>query len=451
MDLYSVLLILGIGIAANLDNAGAGFAYGVRKIQIPWAYNFIIAFMAFLLAIGGGIFGNWISYWFTPFMCNLIGIIVLVSIGVWVLCQPDRFERNTLSEKRNNITIRISKVLYHAKEADSGQSKSMSIGESIILGIALSINNLAGGFNVGITHLNIWLASIISGVFSYICVGLCAYIGSQFAAEKLGKQATIISGILMILIGLHQMLSFTVTINYDFETTGDAKITFQIIQWLMYILVVVVISTLIKSYMKEKENSLNLILTLAKSLDSRDKYTECHSERVAYYSLLIAKEMRLPKKQLKHLYTGGIIHDIGKIGVPESILTKPSRLTDDEYEIIKQHPTIGYEMVKHIPSFQKNGVLDMILYHHEKFDGTGYPKGLKGEQIPLVARIMAVADAFDAMTSRRVYRSEADFEYAINEIRKNRGTQFDPEVSDAFLRILEIEEKNILSVVSQIK
>lgn len=187
----------------------------------------------------------------------------------------------------------------------------------------------------------------------------------------------------------------------------------------------------------EKNNLIEMITVLAKSLDSRDKYTARHSQSVAAYALLLAEELNLPKKQRDSLYIGGLVHDIGKIGVPEAVLTKNDRLTDDEYEQIKQHPVIGYEMLQHIKSFSANGVLDMVLHHHERYDGRGYPHGLYGEKIPYEARIMAVADTFDAMTSRRVYRDRLPLEHVIAEIEKNAGTQFDPEIARVFVEILK--------------
>jgi putative nucleotidyltransferase with HDIG domain len=200
------------------------------------------------------------------------------------------------------------------------------------------------------------------------------------------------------------------------------------------------------SYIKQKENTLQLTFTLANALDSRDHYTANHSENVAYYAKKIAQEMNLSKMTCEHIYIGGLLHDIGKIGVPEAILTKPSRLTNEEFVIIKKHPVIGYNMLKHITKFKKNGILNIILHHHERYDGQGYPRSIAGVKIPLAARIMAVADSFDAMTSKRVYRSELDLEYTIDEIRKNAGKQFDPEVVNVFLKIWNREGKKLMPV-----
>ncbi|QQE73383.1 HD-GYP domain-containing protein [Brevibacillus composti] len=232
---------------------------------------------------------------------------------------------------------------------------------------------------------------------------------------------------------------------YYFAPFRSPHISVIFFNGLTYLLATLSISYAIRYHRREKENTLNLTLVLAKSLDARDKYTAFHSENVAMYAYRIAKEMGLSQKSCERIYLGGLLHDIGKIGVPESILTKPSKLTEEEYAIVKQHPSIGYEMVKHISLFRNNGVLDAILYHHERYDGKGYPKGLAGEEIPQVARIMAIADSFDAMTSRRGYRAQTDIHYAVREIRKNKGTQFDPVIADVFLQIVEREGEDILS------
>jgi HD-GYP domain-containing protein (c-di-GMP phosphodiesterase class II) len=216
-----------------------------------------------------------------------------------------------------------------------------------------------------------------------------------------------------------------------------------LLRWVSYFFIGYAIRTLLISNQREKENLISLTSVLTESIDARDKYTSFHSQNVAYYSREIGKAMNLSKKDYNHLYLGGILHDIGKIGVPEAILNKPSRLTDEEFEKIKQHPQMGYNMLKYIPYFKKNFILDMVLHHHEKFDGTGYPYGLEGENIPLVARIMAVADAFDAMTSRRVYRDKKDLNYALNQISDGKHSQFDPEIADIFLELIDKDKISI--------
>jgi putative nucleotidyltransferase with HDIG domain len=226
------------------------------------------------------------------------------------------------------------------------------------------------------------------------------------------------------------------------EPTASLEII--LLHWLTYVMIMLISVSLMGKYQETKRTQIELYTALSKSLNLRDSYTAHHSQNVAYYAMKLAGELQLTRLQREALYLGGLLHDIGKIGIPESILQKPGKLTIEEYEVIKQHPVIGYDMIKHIFSFKENGVLDMTLYHHERFDGKGYPKGLKGEIIPLVARIIAVTDAFDAMTSKRIYRKELDWESIIYEFEQNKGIQFDPAITDAFLTMLRREGKRLV-------
>lgn len=202
MSSYGLLAVIAIGLASNLDNAGVGIAYGVRKIRIPWYSNLAIACISFIATFVSGLFGSVISSWIAPWIGQLIGTFVIVGVGVWVLVQPLVEKKHSPLEKDSN---HLTRLLRNPEEADKDSSKSISLGESILLGIALAMNALAGGFNAGITHLNIWHTSLSVGLFSYILLALCTSFGEKYAAEKFGNQATIVSGILLILIGLHQI------------------------------------------------------------------------------------------------------------------------------------------------------------------------------------------------------------------------------------------------------
>ncbi|MCR5203511.1 MAG: HD domain-containing protein [Lachnospiraceae bacterium] len=182
------------------------------------------------------------------------------------------------------------------------------------------------------------------------------------------------------------------------------------------------------------------VMAIANAVDAKDVRTHQHSTRVAEYSALIAKEMNCFKwwrrnKEIENLRKAAQMHDIGKIGVPDSVLNKVGRLTDDEYVKMKSHVLGGAEILKDFTLVDH--VVDGTRYHHERFDGRGYPDGLKGEEIPLYGRIIGVADAFDAMTSNRVYRNCMDTDYVVTEMQKGRGTQFDPDVVDAFMRLID--------------
>lgn len=189
---------------------------------------------------------------------------------------------------------------------------------------------------------------------------------------------------------------------------------------------------------------LELVETLRLAVEAKDTYTRGHSERVSAYSVLIGEKMELSSRRLKTLKIGGIFHDVGKIGVPDSILLKEDKLTDDEYSKIKKHTVVGAEMLEPV-SYFKN-VLPIIKYHHERYDGTGYPEGLKGEKIPILARIVAVADSFDAMTSKRSYRNSLSLKKVKTELEKGKGTQFDPQIADVFLDIIENDYDKIKEI-----
>ena len=169
---------------------------------------------------------------------------------------------------------------------------------------------------------------------------------------------------------------------------------------------------------------LDMVQTLRYTVEAKDSYTRGHSDRVSEYSVLIGERLGLSEEQIKTLRIGGLFHDIGKIGIPDSILLKPAKLTDEEYSQIKNHPSIGAHILGSAAIFQD--IIPIVKHHHERYDGNGYPSKLKGEEIPYLARIAAVADTFDAMTSRRSYRGPIDVEHVKEEIKRWEGTQFDP-------------------------
>jgi diguanylate cyclase (GGDEF)-like protein/putative nucleotidyltransferase with HDIG domain len=187
---------------------------------------------------------------------------------------------------------------------------------------------------------------------------------------------------------------------------------------------------------ESQSKPLSIIYALAATVDAKDHYTYGHSRKVSEYAVSLAEALRLPEDTVHNIRAAGLLHDIGKIGVPDSILTKPGALEQKEWEPIRTHPELGVEILKHVTDLSR--CLPAILHHHENWDGTGYPQHLKGEAIPLEARILSVADAYDAITSPRPYRTQLTLKDALGELRRCSGTQFDPALVPVFCELMEL-------------
>ncbi|MFC4769490.1 HD-GYP domain-containing protein [Effusibacillus consociatus] len=191
----------------------------------------------------------------------------------------------------------------------------------------------------------------------------------------------------------------------------------------------------------------SFLAAMAAAIDARDPYTHGHSSRVAFWARELASALGLPNKQVEEVYYGGILHDIGKIGIEDAILNKTGKLTHEEYDKIKQHPVIGYQIVERAGVFPE--LLPAIRSHHERIDGKGYPDGLQGDQIPLIARILAISDAFDAMVSDRPYRKGMPVETALQQIKEGAGTQFDEEFAAAFVKLVSSRSTEELEALNR--
>jgi putative nucleotidyltransferase with HDIG domain len=184
-----------------------------------------------------------------------------------------------------------------------------------------------------------------------------------------------------------------------------------------------------------RRGTSSIVYALAATVDAKDRYTYGHSKKVSEYAVALAQALALSKDRIDTIRAAALLHDIGKIGIPDAILNKEGTLTAEEWEPVKAHPKLGTEILRHVIDLVN--CLPAILHHHERYDGTGYPSGLKGSDIPLEARILAVADAYDAITSLRPYHGQLSPRQALAELKRNAGTQFDPELVDIFCKIME--------------
>jgi len=237
---------------------------------------------------------------------------------------------------------------------------------------------------------------------------------------------------------------------YNKDIVPEAMITFML-AICMYIFAKIIIAALQRrreevgnalleaehSKIKEDQNklSLNMLETLARALDAKDKYTNGHAARVSLYSVLLATEMGLPEEEINNIRIEALLHDIGKIGIPDAVLNKPDKLTNMEFSVIKSHSQMGANILKDLPIYPMAS--DVAKYHHERYDGKGYPTGISGDEIPLHAKICCIADCYDAMSSDRIYRKALPREVIREELVNNRGTQFDPECLDAFIKLFD--------------
>lgn len=283
-----------------------------------------------------------------------------------------------------------------------------------------------------------------------IFVGLCLYFGSGYSEawsyfllipiinSLYGKRILLISYSLLGLISLavisigFPVNSYYIADNIDISNRILLYIIVTTFSYLLLSKLNMLYNKQVNTVIRSMEVTLEQVVkSFIVAMEAKDNYTFGHSERVSQYAIALAKQLPeyKDKQKLKNLRLSGLLHDIGKINIPEQILTKPTTLTDNEYDIIKTHTTFGAQMVEKIDGLE--GLKNGVLYHHERWDGKGYPTGSKGTAIPLEARLLAVADAFDAMTSTRAYRNELSIDEAFQELKQGIGTQFDPHLSKA--------------------
>lgn len=225
------------------------------------------------------------------------------------------------------------------------------------------------------------------------------------------------------------IMAYTMILVYNSSSTEWRPFSI-----LLFFVPILLISHSFRLYADIRQSYLTTVKTVAAAIEANDPYTKGHSERVSELTLALGKELGFPERELQKLQYVALLHDVGKIGIPERILNKPGSLTEEEYEEIKRHSAIGAEILSKIQFLSNKS--EIILYHHEKYDGTGYPAGLKGTDIPVGARILSIADAYNAMTTDRPYRGAMTPMAALAELSRCSGIQFDPELVEKFKVVL---------------
>lgn len=267
-------------------------------------------------------------------------------------------------------------------------------------------------------------------VFSLISFLINTFLISILSAFANGKHLifTFLSNLKLVLINFIIMVPFGLVLAYVYKQTGYLGVLF-------FLFPVIMVRYTFSLYIDSKTQFIQTVDSLMRAVEARDKYTEGHSQRVAKIVEMIAKEMKFNELKIEQLNMGSLMHDVGKIGIDDSILNKPGKLTKDEFNIIKQHPEIGFNILKDIKNLQ--GIFDLVRHHHERYDGKGYPDGKNKDQLSIDVFIIQLADAVDAMGTDRPYRSALSEEEIFSEVRNNMGTQFHPEVVEAFFRAME--------------
>jgi putative nucleotidyltransferase with HDIG domain len=415
----------------------------------------LLAGMVLALAVGASLFAGFPG----ASLAFVAGAIALASVSAFVLSNYRwRDEILTKRDRRLNCVLQCSAALAGSKDLHSMLANAL---RSAVIETEAECGYLMLVSEDGQDRLLTETAYSPSGAFEFP-EELAPGTGVSGYAAKMGQPIAIFNdreGYLQVEgtgVGIHSALSVPLLVrNYR----GASQSSVEHVMGAMTVLgsnpaqafdaddidllsslgslVAVAVAN---SRMEERQRLtfLKTLESLAKSLEARDTYTRGHSERVCQVSLMIAEHLGFAPDAMEEIRVGTILHDIGKIGVPDAILNKPARLSDDEFEVMKSHPVIGYEICK--PLQLSEGVLMIIRNHHEKLDGSGYPDGLKGGELPPSLRIVCVADAFDAMSSRRPYRKVMDLRKVLAEMSKGAGVQFDPVVVEALRELLPTDQ-----------
>jgi len=409
--------------------------------------NFYIFFIAF------SVFTMLLLTWNPSFLRGFPEILFWILIGI-------------LADMRPMLTIRRYKKLCEFSMAfvvhlstiflmETGKVIFIVLVSTLVAELISRKSLIKVFFNVGQYVISVFISSYLFNLLKFssfdvkldiimdfpaVLVSVCTY--SLLNSALASAVISLTSGVRFINVFLNDFKELT---NYFYALSliciAVALIYNPKHPYIIFVIVppVLMADQAIRRYFRLDQEAQKTLNVLADAIDERDKYTAAHSKRVSKYSKLIALELGLHIEDVIEIEMAGRVHDLGKIGIKDKILLKSTKLNDEEYVEIKKHPEISYKLLKNLKPY-KSGA-EYALYHHERYDGKGYPFGLSGEKIPLGARILAVADSYDAMTSDRPYRNALSPSRAMEELIKFSGTQFDPKVVEVFINILKRTHK----------
>jgi len=368
---------------------------------------------------------------------------VMLDMSAWMLSESRLrqifFSNPSLTDSFSYLTIELlgALVLFYFDEVQHRKYHKFYVTFATLLTGQLFINILLDRTGVVYMYRTLFLSHIWTVISIILCI-------TTTIIDIIKKR---VHEYLSTAIGMLIFLLFSVEELIAFYTTTSKAFGFYVCLGLIGLLLSTFIQLLYDEnkrhliIQQEQERSIiSTIETITSAIDAKDEYTGGHSQRVGAYAQILAREMAkeydFTEDDIQRIHYIGLVHDIGKIGVADPILNKPGKLTEEEFNLMKEHTNIGYELMTALGDNVK-GLLDGIRYHHERYDGSGYPKGLMGKEIPLEARILCLADCYDAMTSNRVYRKRLTDEDVIKEINRCAGSQFDPNIAKIFTHLLE--------------
>lgn len=398
--LYQFLVIL-CGIAVVAANFNKIYFNGWKEITIFMVF-YTLALLLPARFPQGDIFS--VSVFADMALVGIFGMPLAVCMG-FAVTLFSRIITSVLARKESLIKI-----------------LGFSAQSALVIGVTGLSYNITG--SSGISFL---VASFVYFMCNAFFLNVNVYV---FGKERLELEWESGAKILFVNYTVLAVLAYIMTVIYH-HTSPEWKM-FDI---LLFFVPILLVSHSFRLYINTKQSYMNTVKAIVAAIEANDEYTKGHSERVAEIVSTLGSELGLPSKVLEQLEYLAFLHDVGKIGISNSILNKPGLLSKDEYEVVKNHCLLGAEILKKVEFLSSKS--DVVLYHHERYDGKGYPLGLKGENIPLEARILAVADAYDAMTAERPYRPAKTSVEALEEMSKLAGSQFDPRLVDALKRVLK--------------